>query len=276
MMVGRDLGQECLAPGGERGALALRVAGLCRGDRVRDVSFEAYRGEILGVAGLMGSGRTETMRAIFGADRPEAGAVYLHGSAEPARIRKPSDAVRQGIALLTEDRKEQGLFLSLAVRANVSITRLGRLSRLGWIDSARERQVARQYVESLGIKCWSVEQAAGQLSGGNQQKVVIAKWLFRDCDILIFDEPTRGIDVGAKFEIYRMLGDLAQKGKAILFVSSDLKELMAVCHRILVMSAGRVAGTFERGHWTAGSDHGRRVQRVRQDTGRCEDLWPMS
>ena len=250
MMVGRDLGQECLAPGGERGALALRVAGLRRGERVRDVSFEAYRGEILGVAGLMGAGRTETMRAIFGADLPEAGAVYLHGSEEPARIRKPSDAVRQGIALLTEDRKGQGLFLSLAVRANVSITRLGRLSRLGWIDSARERQVARQYTESLGIKCWSVEQTAGQLSGGNQQKVVIAKWLFRDCDILIFDEPTRGIDVGAKFEIYRMLGALAQKGKAILFVSSDLKELMAVCHRILVLSAGRVAGAFEPSHWT--------------------------
>jgi ribose transport system ATP-binding protein len=132
----------------------------------------------------------------------------------------------------------------------MSITRLGHLSRLGWIDSSREQQVAEQYVDSLGIKCWSVEQAAGQLSGGNQQKVVMAKWLFRDCDILIFDEPTRGIDVGAKFEIYRMLGDLARQGKTILFVSSDLKELMAVCHRILVLSAGRVAGTFERDRWT--------------------------
>jgi ribose transport system ATP-binding protein len=322
MMVGRDLGHECLAPSGARGELALRVSGLCRGDRVRDVSFEAYRGEILGVAGLMGSGRTETMRAIFGADPPEAGAVYLHGTREPARIRKPRDAVRRGIALLTEDRKEQGLFLSLPVRANVSITRLGgprrygrstcpaadaQLSRartlggslkrlvrsgvvrrylhaltstpqtgvqpsprpsalrlppgerqslthplscLGWINLAREQQVAEHYVDALGVKCWSVEQAAGQLSGGNQQKVVIAKWLFRDCDILIFDEPTRGIDVGAKFEIYRMLGDLAGQGKAILFVSSDLKELMAVCNRILVLSAGRVAGTFARDQWT--------------------------
>jgi ribose transport system ATP-binding protein len=250
MMVGRDLGQERLAPAGVRGTLALRVAGLCCGDKVRNVSFEAYRGEILGVAGLMGSGRTETMRAIFGADPPQAGAIHLHGSGTPARIRRPSDAVRQGIALLTEDRKEQGLFLSLAVRANVTITALERLSRAGWVDSAQEEQVAGQYVDSLGIKCWSIEQAAGQLSGGNQQKVVIAKWLFRDCDILIFDEPTRGIDVGAKFEIYRMLSDLAQKGKAILFVSSDLKELMAVCNRILVMSAGRMAGIFERGHWT--------------------------
>jgi ribose transport system ATP-binding protein len=250
MMVGRDLGHECLAPSGPRGAPALRVVALCCGDKVRNVSFEAHRGEILGVAGLMGSGRTETMRAIFGADPPEAGAVYLHDSREPARIRTPRDAVRHGIALLTEDRKEQGLFLPLAVRANVSVTRLGRLSRLGWIDSSRERQIAAQYVDSLGIKCWSVEQTAGQLSGGNQQKVVIAKWLFRDCDILIFDEPTRGIDVGAKFEIYRMLGDLASRGKAILFVSSDLKELMAVCNRILVLSAGRVAGTFERSQWT--------------------------
>jgi ribose transport system ATP-binding protein len=190
------------------------------------------------------------MRAIFGADPVDAGAVYLHGSQQPARIRRPSDAVRHGIALLTEDRKEQGLFLSLAVRENMSITRLGRLSRLGWIDTLRERETARQYVDSLGVKCWSVEQAAGQLSGGNQQKVVIAKWLFRDCDILIFDEPTRGIDVGAKFEIYRMLSDLARRGKAILFVSSDLKELMAVCNRILVMSAGRVAGIFSRDQWT--------------------------
>jgi ribose transport system ATP-binding protein len=250
MMVGRDLEQEFPTSGSTRGALALRVAGLCRDDKVRNVSFEAYRGEILGVAGLMGSGRTETMRAIFGADPPEAGAVYLHGSSKPAGIRMPSDAVRYGIALLTEDRKEQGLFLSLPVRANMSITGLGRLSRLGWVDPGQEQRIARQYVEALSIKCWSVEQLVGQLSGGNQQKVVIAKWLFRDCDILIFDEPTRGIDVGAKFEIYHMLNDLARQGKAILFVSSDLKELMAVCHRILVMSAGRVAGDFARGQWT--------------------------
>ncbi len=250
MMVGRDLGHEGLSRGGARGPLALRVAGLTCGERVRDVSFDAYRGEILGVAGLMGSGRTETMRAIFGADPAQAGAVYLHGSDRPARIHTPSDAVRRGIALLTEDRKEQGLFLSLPVRANISITRLVSLSRLGWILPAREQQVARRYIDSLGIRCSSIEQTAGQLSGGNQQKVVIAKWLYRDCDILIFDEPTRGIDVGAKFEIYRMLGDLAQKGKAIIFVSSDLKELMALCHRILVMSAGRAAAVFERGAWT--------------------------
>jgi ribose transport system ATP-binding protein len=249
-MVGRDLQREHLAPGGSVGRPALRVAGLTRGDRVRDVSFEARCGEILGIAGLMGSGRTETMRAIFGADAPESGAVYLHGDDQPARIRKPSDAVRSRIALLTEDRKEQGLLLPLSVRANISIARLRDVSRLGWIRPSWERQVARKYIDSLGIRAWSTEQPVDQLSGGNQQKVVIAKWLYRDCDVLIFDEPTRGIDVGAKFEIYRMLAELAGRGKAILFVSSDLKELMALCNRILVMSAGRVAGVFERGQWS--------------------------
>jgi ribose transport system ATP-binding protein len=250
MMVGRDLQREHLAPGGAEGKPALRVVGLTRGDKVRDVSFEARCGEILGIAGLMGSGRTETMRAIFGADPLESGTIYLHGADRPARIRKPSDAVRNRIALLTEDRKEQGLFLPLPVRANISIARLCDVSRLGWIKPSCERQVARRYIDSLGIRAWSMEQPVGQLSGGNQQKVVIAKWLYRDCDILIFDEPTRGIDVGAKFEIYRMLAELAGRGKAILFVSSDLKELLALCNRILVMSAGRVAGVFERGQWS--------------------------
>jgi ribose transport system ATP-binding protein len=250
MMVGRDLQREHLAPPGTGGKPALRVVGLTRGDKVRDVSFDVRCGEILGIAGLMGSGRTETMRAIFGADSPESGAIYLHGDDRPVRIRKPSDAVRNRIALLTEDRKEQGLFLTLAVRANISISRLRDVSRLGWIKSSIERQVARQYIDSLGIRAWSPEQPVGQLSGGNQQKVVIAKWLYRDCDVLIFDEPTRGIDVGAKFEIYRMLAELAGRGKAILFVSSDLKELTVVCNRILVMSAGRVAGVFERDQWT--------------------------
>lgn len=250
LMVGRDLNMDGLVPGGQRGALALRVDGLKAGERVCGVSFEAYRGEVLGVAGLMGSGRTETMRLIFGADPLDAGTVYVYGADEPAAIRQPRDAVRLGIALLTEDRKEQGLFLPLPVRANVSITLLKDVSTLGWLHGTRERRVARQYIESLDVRCSSSEQVVRQLSGGNQQKVVIAKWLYRDCDILIFDEPTRGIDVGAKFEIYRMLTALARQGKAILFVSSDLKELMAIAHRIIVLSAGRVAGTFFRETWS--------------------------
>jgi ribose transport system ATP-binding protein len=250
MMVGRDLGQENLAPGRSRGTVALRAVDLRAGDKVRGVSFEAYHGEILGVAGLMGSGRTETMRAIFGADPLETGDIYLQGAGTPTRLRTPREAVRNGIALLTEDRKEQGLLLPLPIRANISITHLDDVSTLGWLDIGREEATARQYVDALGIRCASASQTVANLSGGNQQRVVIAKWLYRNCDILIFDEPTRGIDVGAKFEIYRMLADLAAKGKAILFISSDLKELMAICNRIMVLSAGRVAGTFDRGKWS--------------------------
>jgi len=250
MMVGRDLEHEHLRHGSEIGRVALRVAGLTRGRKVRDVSFEVRRGEILGVAGLMGSGRTETMRAVFGADRPDSGKIYLYGASEPLEIHTPRDAVRKGIALVTEDRKEQGLLSGLAVRVNISLTRLRDVSRFGWMDIAEERSVADRYIAALGIRCSSNEQIVGELSGGNQQKVVIAKWLYRDCDVLIFDEPTRGIDVGAKFEIYHMLAELAEKGKAVIVVSSDTKELMAVCDRIMVMSAGRVAATFARSEWS--------------------------
>jgi ribose transport system ATP-binding protein len=249
-MVGRDLEYEQLRHGTKRGTVALRVEGLTVGEKVKDVSFEVASGEILGVAGLMGSGRTEAMRAVFGADKADRGRIYLYGSNEPAEIRRPRDAVRKGIALLTEDRKEQGLLLSLAVRKNISLARMSDVSRFGWLDVSKERAVAGRYVDALSVRCSSTEQTAGELSGGNQQKVVIAKWIYRDCDILIFDEPTRGIDVGAKFEIYNMLSELAAKGKAIIFISSDLKELMAVCDRIMVMSAGKVAGTFGRGQWS--------------------------
>lgn len=250
-MVGRELGQALRRPKKPCGAVALRVQGLRCGLAVRDAGFEARRGEILGFAGLMGSGRTETMRAIFGADRAEAGQVFLHGANEPARIRSPRDAVRLGLALLTENRKEQGLLLPLSVRANITLMRLGDLSgRGGWIRAAAERKAAERWAKTLAVRCSSTEQRVAELSGGNQQKVVVAKWLFRDCDILIFDEPTRGIDVGAKFEIYQLLAGLADEGKAIIMVSSDLKELLALCDRIAVMSAGRVAATFERGEWS--------------------------
>jgi ribose transport system ATP-binding protein len=250
-MVGREIGEVLTTERRKRGALALRVDGLRRGDVVKDVSFEAHRGEILGFAGLMGSGRTETMRLIFGADRADAGCVYLHGSQTPARIRSPRDAVRRGVALLTEDRKAQGLFLPLPIRVNITLARLRDLLRPGgWIRSAEERKVAQRMAETLSLRCRDAEQTVSELSGGNQQKVVIAKWLYRDCDILIFDEPTRGIDVGAKFEIYNLLNALAAKGKAIIVVSSDLKELLAICDRIAVMSAGKLAATFARGEWT--------------------------
>ena len=251
LMVGRDLDSSARRRQRSRGELALRVCGLRRGAAVQDVSFEAYRGEILGFAGLMGSGRTETMRLLFGADRPDSGAIFLHGSTAPARIRSPRDAVRQGVALLTEDRKAEGLLLPLPIRPNTSLTHLGPLvKRGGWISAAAERAVAERLVRALGVRCTSAEQRASELSGGNQQKVVLAKWLYRDCDILICDEPTRGIDVGAKFEIYQLLDDLASKGKALLVVSSDLLELMALCDRIAVLSAGRLVTILNRDEWS--------------------------
>lgn len=251
LMVGRELGETSMRCRRPPGATALRVEGLRVGPAVRDVSFSARRGEILGFAGLMGSGRTETMRAIFGADRADAGGIFLHGSSTPAQIHSPRDAVRQGLALLTEDRKAEGLLLPLAVRMNITLTRLRQLSGWGgWIRSTAEAKEARDWVTKLSIRCSSPEQRVAELSGGNQQKVVLAKWLARNCDILIFDEPTRGIDVGAKFEIYQLLVELAEAGKAILVVSSDLKELLGLCDRIAVMSAGRIAAVYERGAWS--------------------------
>ncbi|NLH16829.1 MAG: sugar ABC transporter ATP-binding protein [Phycisphaerae bacterium] len=249
-MVGRDLPPRQRAGKTAGGTIALQLDRLCAGPKVRKVSLDLRRGEILGLAGLMGSGRTELARAIFGADPIDSGTIYLHGSDKPARIRSPRDAVRQGIALLTEDRKQQGLFLPRSIRYNISLPRLESVSRAGIVNRFRERKVCDEFVQSLSIRCSGLEQPVGQLSGGNQQKVVIAKWLLRDCEILIFDEPTRGIDVGAKFEVYRLLSDLAARGKAVLFISSDLKELTAVCDRIAVLSAGRLTATFTAPHYS--------------------------
>ena len=253
LMVGRELAESArtrpavAAPGDP----ALRVEHLCAGPRVRDVSFELRRGEILGLAGLMGSGRTETVRAIFGADRPESGTITLPGRGATPPLRGPHDAVRHGLAFLTEDRKHQGLFTPLALRANVTVTDLTKVTAPGGrIDAAREQAVAQGFREQLAIRSAGVEQPAQKLSGGNQQKVVVAKWLHRGFDVFLLDEPTRGIDVGAKAEIYRLLDELAAAGKAVLVVSSDLKELMTVCDRIAVMSAGRLVATFGRGEWT--------------------------
>lgn len=249
MMVGRDLGEVRRAAARQPGAVALEVSGLRRGQAVRDVSFAARRGEILGMAGLMGSGRTETLRAIFGADRPEAGEVRLHGS--PVRIRSPREAVRRGIALLTEDRKAHGLLLPLSVRVNATLAHLRLVLRPGGVlDAHGEDQAVRRLVNLLSIQCRSTDQPVQELSGGNQQKVVFARWLYRDCEVLLLDEPTRGIDIGAKFEVYNLLNDLAARGKAIVVVSSDLIELMSICDRIAVMSAGRLVATFSRGEWT--------------------------
>jgi ribose transport system ATP-binding protein len=251
LMVGRDLDEVFRREPRPGGPVALRVERLRRGPEVRDVSFEVHRGEILGFAGLMGSGRTETLRALFGADLKEAGDVFLQGSTLPTPIRSPRDAVRHGIALLTENRKEQGLWLPLSIRSNLTMMCLRSLSRAqGWVRAEAERDAAARWASKLAIRHASLEQPVVQLSGGNQQKVVIARWLSGDCDVLLFDEPTRGIDVGARFEIYGLLSRLAGQGKALVVVSSDLKDLMALCDRIAVMSAGRLVATFKRGEWT--------------------------
>ncbi len=244
LMVGRDMGNAARPAKHVAGDRALRVSGLRRGEAVRDVSFELYKGEILGFAGMMGSGRTELLRLLFAADQRDGGDIYLHDSDIPLRLRSPADAVRAGIALLTEDRKEQGLLLPLSVKLNTSLARIPAFH--GWIDRDRELAVADTLVQRLSVRCHSVDQVVATLSGGNQQKVVMAKWLHRQPEILLFDEPTRGIDVGAKFEIYNLLRELAGQGRGIIMVSSDMLELFAVCDRIAVMSNGFLTGIFSR------------------------------
>lgn len=254
MMVGRELDRTSAEiPDLSSAPIALEVRGLKRGRMVRDVSFALRRGEILGFAGLMGAGRTEVARVIFGADPREAGEITVHG--KPCAIRTPSDAVAAGIGYLSEDRKHFGLALGIDVRGNIALTSLDRFSdRFLRVDDTALGKVAADYISSLAIRTPSDRQEVRLLSGGNQQKVVIAKWLLRDCDILIFDEPTRGIDVGAKAEIYRLLQSLAEAGKAIIVISSELPEVLRLSHRIAVMCEGRLTGILPGGPATTQND----------------------
>ena len=240
LMVGRELKDEFPSRTATLGVPRLEVSHLTRGRTVRDVSFSVRRGEILALTGLVGAGRTETVRLIFGADPREAGEIRLDGNV--LTIRSPRDAIAAGIGLLTEDRKLQGLVLGHSVRENFGLPNLPWLSRNGFVQRRREREEFGRYVEQLRIKVPGQEQRAGNLSGGNQQKVVLAKWLARNCDVLIFDEPTRGIDVGAKFEIYLLMNELVAAGKAIVMISSELPEVLGMADRILVMHEGRVTG----------------------------------
>jgi ribose transport system ATP-binding protein len=227
------------------GAVALRVDGL-RGARLpRDVSFHVRHGEILGLAGLVGSGRSETLRAIVGADRPAAGRVS-RGDGPPLVFRGPRDAVRAGIGFVPEDRKAQGLCLTQSLRANLTLAALSGFARAGWIDARREREAAGSIRDRFAIRSASLEQPVAELSGGNQQKALLGRWLLRDTDVLLIDEPTRGIDVGAKRAVHDALRDLAGRGKALVVVSSELPELLALCDRIAVLSNGRLAATFDR------------------------------
>lgn len=253
LMVGREIGERIDL--GERriGDVALKVEGMSRGTVVRDVSFQVRAGEIFGVSGLIGAGRTELMRLIYGADRADAGQVSVARAGQPLRrvnVQSPSDAVKAGIALITEDRKGEGLLLSLPIAANVSLGNLGAVARHGVVDTRREAALAQRQIEAMRIRTSGPAQAVSELSGGNQQKVVIGRWLARDCPVLLFDEPTRGIDVGAKFDIYGLMGALTREGRTLVVVSSDLRELMLICDRIGVMSAGRMTGVFERATWS--------------------------
>ncbi len=244
LMVGRELGDVTRAEGRSGGEEVLRVVGLNRGAAIKDVGFTLRKGEILGFAGLMGAGRTEVARAIFGADPIDSGEIYVHG--ERRQVRSPSDAVKFGLAYLSEDRKRFGLVTPMTVRDNVTMASWPRFTtNRVWMRDGALRRTSGEYVNLLKIKTPSVEQVTQNLSGGNQQKVVIAKWLLRDCDILFFDEPTRGIDVGAKAEIYKLMEGLADQGKAIVVISSELPEILRVSHRIVVMCEGRITGELD-------------------------------
>jgi ribose transport system ATP-binding protein len=244
MMVGRTIFEEATeARQDAQDDVILEVRHLNRGRMVRDVSFELRRGEILGFAGLVGAGRTEVARAVFGADRADSGEILVHGT--PVRITSPADAVRLGIGYLSEDRKRFGLALGMDVESNVVLASLRRfVGWLGRINSRLTRAASQLQVKNLAIKTPNLHQKVRNLSGGTQQKVVVAKWLTADTEILIFDEPTRGIDVGAKSEIYRLLNDLARDGKAIIMISSELPEILRMSHRIVVMCEGRITGVI--------------------------------
>lgn len=250
LMVGREVGEAIDLGERKIGAPLLQVSNLCRRGKVDDVSFSVRAGEIYGISGLIGAGRTELLRLIYGADRADSGQVAIGNPPVPVQVRSPAEAVRHGIALITEDRKGEGLLLGQPIAANLALGNMPAVSRHGVMRPAAEQALAQRQIDAMRIRCNGAHQAVVELSGGNQQKVVIGRWLERDCQVLLFDEPTRGIDVGAKFEIYGLLGELARQGKALVVVSSDLRELMLICDRIGVLSAGRLIETFDRDDWT--------------------------
>ncbi|HHW03821.1 MAG TPA: sugar ABC transporter ATP-binding protein [Thermoanaerobacterales bacterium] len=241
MMVGREIYETASAGAENSNEVVLEVKNLRRGRTIKDVSFKLKKGEILGFAGLMGAGRTEVARAIFGADPIDEGEIYVKG--RKVHIKNPGDAVKHGIGYLSEDRKRYGLALGMDVETNIVMAAFEKfLGLLGWIRQDKTRLEARTRIEELKIKTPTLKQKVKFLSGGNQQKVIMAKWLTRNCDILIFDEPTRGIDVGAKSEIYKLLNELVKEGKSIIMISSELPEILRMSHRIVVMCEGRVTG----------------------------------
>lgn len=244
MMVGRTLTEKFPKKVANIGEDALVVRNLSRKGKLYNISFHVRKGEILGVAGLMGAGRTELMRAIFGADPKDSGEIYIDG--KKVEIHSPHDAIKYGIGFLTEDRKEQGLVLDLSVRENITLANIGGVMDKMFVNKAKEEEICKKYIANLFIKTPSPEQKVKFLSGGNQQKVVLAKWLFTKSKVLIFDEPTRGIDVKAKVEIYKLMNQLAEQGVAIIMISSELPEILGMSDRIIVMHEGRITGELTR------------------------------
>jgi ribose transport system ATP-binding protein len=244
-MVGREMVSIFPARKPPADEVVLELKDVSRRPQLNRVSLQVRRGEIVGLSGLVGAGRTEVARAIFGADPTDEGEIRFQG--EILCAHRPDGAIRRGIGLLTEDRKSQGLLLNMTVRENITLANLARIVRAGFISRSVERNGVRPLVEGLRIKTPSLEQSILNLSGGNQQKTIVARWLFTESRFLIFDEPTRGIDVGAKAEIYQLIVDLAAQGKSILVISSELPEILGLCHRIYVMREGSIAGEFAGG-----------------------------
>jgi len=238
-MVGREITEKFPRVETKRGEKVFEVKNLNAGRLVRDINFSLYEGEILGIAGLMGSGRTETLRAIFGADQKTSGQIFIHG--EEVTISNPEDAIRAGLVLVPEDRARDGLCTRLSVRENIGLPNLDHISnRLTVVNHRREMEITAEAVQDFDIRLASEESLAESLSGGNQQKVVIGKWLARDSKVVMFDEPTRGIDVGSKVEIYQIMNELKQQSIGVVFVSSELPEILGISDRILVMADGRI------------------------------------
>lgn len=239
MMVGREMGQEYPKEVGNVGGTILEVKNLSRGI-LQDISFEVKSGEVFGISGLVGAGRTELARAILGIDKPESGEVYVRG--KKVHYRTFADAIRDGLGLIPEDRKLQGLVQIMSVKRNTTLVNMKRVLHAGVISSSLEEKLSKEYADKLHVVTPSMETEVQYLSGGNQQKVVIAKWLFQNSEILFLDEPTRGIDVGAKAEIYRLINRMAKEGKTIIMISSEMPELLGLCDRIMVMHEGHKMG----------------------------------
>ncbi|MCG0278880.1 MAG: sugar ABC transporter ATP-binding protein [Thermanaeromonas sp.] len=244
LMVGRTLKEKFPKINVRRGREALRVEDIWTDTGLKGVSFSAYEGEVLGIAGLVGAGRTELARAIFGADPLRKGNIFIYG--QRVDIKCPEDAIRAGLAFLTEDRKTQGLILGESVAFNITLAGIKQFRRWGFLDIRRQFETAEQLARDLKVKPLDIRRKARELSGGNQQKVVLAKWLCTRAKIFIFDEPTRGIDVGAKVEVYNLINQLLQNGAAVIMISSELPEILGMSDRILVMSEGRITGEFLR------------------------------